>query len=122
ANVDCTPEILLQFALLGSVYAERVMRVSEPTIGLLSNGSEVSKGNELTKAAYKLLEASHLRLYGNVEGKDVFDHVVDVVVCDGFSGNVLLKAGEGVAEMMYALLQTELDVADPRILDAIRPI
>ena len=98
------------------------MRVSEPTIGLLSNGSEVSEGNELTKAAHKLLAASHLRMYGNVEGKDIFEHVVDVVVCDGFSGNVLLKAGEGVAEMMIALLQTELDAVNPTILAAMRPI
>jgi len=122
ANVDCTPEILLQFALLGSVYAERVMRVSEPTVGVLSNGSEESKGNELSKATHKLIAQSHLRLFGNVEGKDVFDHVVDVVVCDGFAGNVLLKSGEGVAEMMYALLQTELDGIDPQILAAMRPI
>lgn len=124
ANVDCSPQNLLQFALLGSLYAQKALGRAEPTVGLLSIGAEASKGNELTRAAYPLLQASGLRFQGNVEGKDVFEGAVDVVVCDGFAGNVLLKSGEGVAELIVAILQRELD-ADPHIaesLDVFAPV
>jgi glycerol-3-phosphate acyltransferase PlsX len=120
ANVDCSPHNLLQFALLGSIYAERVMHISEPTIGLLSVGSEESKGNELTKATYKLLQRSPLRFYGNVEGKDVFEHITDVVVCDGFVGNVVLKSGEGLAELIMTLLRKHSESFPPECLKPVR--
>lgn len=122
ANVDCTPENLFQFAFLGSLYAQRVMGIPQPTIGLLNIGAEVSKGNELTKAAYKLIEQSYLPFHGNVEGKDVFEHAVDVVVCDGFVGNVLLKTGEGVVDMMVGAIQRELAVSGSAIAGSVKPI
>ncbi|HEX5323879.1 MAG TPA: phosphate acyltransferase PlsX [Capsulimonadaceae bacterium] len=122
ANVDCSPHNLLQFALLGSIYAEKALGIPNPTIGLLSIGSEESKGNDLTKKAYKLLQESPLRFYGNVEGKDAFEHTTDVVVCDGFAGNVLLKSGEGVAEMMLGVLQREIASFDPTLIESFKPV
>jgi glycerol-3-phosphate acyltransferase PlsX len=122
ANVDCSPHNLLQFALLGSIYAEKVLLMPSPTVGLLSVGSEESKGNELSKATFKLLRESPLRFYGNVEGKDAFEHTTDVVVCDGFAGNVLLKAGEGVAEMVLGFLQREIMAQDPALMDSMKPV
>lgn len=107
ANVDCSPENLRQFALLGSVYAERVMKYHSPRVGLLNIGGEESKGNELTKAAHQLLKSTSINFVGNVEGKGIFEHDVDVVVCDGFAGNVLLKASEGIAEFIVELLRSE---------------
>lgn len=124
ANVDCSPRNLLQFALLGAIYAERVMGVPNPKVGLLNIGAEEGKGNDLTKETYRLLQATSLNFRGNVEGKDVFEHSVDVVVCDGFAGNILIKSGEGMAEMVFELLQREID-ADPLItesLDVFEPI
>jgi glycerol-3-phosphate acyltransferase PlsX len=101
ANNECTPEYLLQFGYMGSFYAERYLGISKPRIGLLNNGSEESKGRELQKEAYALLkaagEAGDINFVGNVEGRDVPCGKVDVVVCDGFSGNVLLKSIEGTA-------------------------
>ncbi|MGI4789567.1 MAG: phosphate acyltransferase PlsX [Janthinobacterium lividum] len=115
ANVDCSTRNLRQFALLGAIYAERVTGVSNPKVGLLNIGSEEAKGNELTKEAHQFLKSTSLNFFGNVEGKDVFEHAVDVVVCDGFSGNVLIKSGEGMAEMVFDLLhrliETEPEVA-----------
>ena len=108
AMMDCSPHNLHQFALLGSIYAQKVFNLPNPSIGLLNVGSEPGKGNELTKAAYKLLEQSGLNFAGNVEGKDLFDHATDVVVCDGFVGNVLLKATEGIGEFIVDLLKQEL--------------
>ena len=124
ANVDCSPRNLLQFALLGAIYSERVLKVPNPKVGLLNIGAEEGKGNDLTKEVHRLLWATPLNFLGNVEGKDVFEHAVDVVVCDGFAGNVLLKSGEGMAEMVFDLLQREVD-ADPLVaasLDIIVPI
>jgi len=117
ANVDCSPRNLLQFALLGAIYAERVLKVPNPKVGLLNIGGEEGKGNGLTKEVHRLLRATSLNFRGNVEGKDVFEHAVDVVVCDGFDGNVLLKSGEGMAEMVFDLLQREVD-ADPLIAES----
>lgn len=97
ANVDCNPVHLLQFAIMGSVYAEQVLRVSKPRVGLLSNGEEESKGNELTRAARELIAGAALNYVGYVEGRDIFDGKVDVIVCDGFTGNIVLKTMEGVA-------------------------
>ena len=114
ANVDCSTRNLLQFALLGVIYAERVMGVPNPKLGLLNIGSEEGKGNELAKEAHRLLGATPLNFFGNVEGKDVFDHAVDVVVCDGFWGNVLIKSGEGMAELVFELLH-RMTEADPEL-------
>ncbi|HYB74265.1 MAG TPA: phosphate acyltransferase PlsX [Candidatus Sulfotelmatobacter sp.] len=109
ANVDCKPRHLHQFGIMGSVYAEAVLGTRVPRVGLLSIGEEESKGNELTREAFKELEEeAGIRFIGNVEGRDVFNGQVDVVVCDGFTGNVALKIGEGVAEIFVSLLREEL--------------
>lgn len=104
ASVDCSTRNLRQFALLGAIYAERVTGVDNPKVGLLNIGSEEGKGNELAKEAFHLLKSTSLNFFGNVEGKDVFEHAVDVVVCDGFWGNILVKSGEGMAEMIFDML------------------
>ncbi|MFC1485862.1 phosphate acyltransferase PlsX [Candidatus Latescibacterota bacterium] len=96
ANTDCKPEHLNQFGVLGSIYVSRVLGIENPRVGLLNIGEERSKGNELTEKAYNLLEKSNLNFIGNVEGRDIFEGTADVVVCDGFVGNVLLKFGESV--------------------------
>jgi glycerol-3-phosphate acyltransferase PlsX len=108
ANVDSRPKHLLQFAVMGSVYAARVLGVSDPRIGVLSNGTEETKGNDLVIRAAELLRQSGLHFVGNVEGRQVFDGAVDVVVCDGFVGNVVLKFGEGLAVGIFTLLREEL--------------
>jgi phosphate acyltransferase len=108
ANVDCRPKHLLQFAVMGSVYAQRVMGVPSPRVGLLSNGEEDTKGNELVIRAAELLRRSELRFIGNVEGRGVFAGDADVVVCDGFVGNAVLKFGEGLALGIFSLLREEL--------------
>ena len=109
ASVDCSTRNLRQFALLGAIYAERVIGVPNPTVGLLNIGSEEGKGNELAKEAFQLLKSAPLNFFGNVEGKDVFEHAVDVVVCDGFWGNILVKSGEGMAEMVFDLLHRTIE-------------
>ena len=97
ANVDCKAEHLFQFGVMGEAYAQKLLKVQEPRVGLLSNGEEASKGNELTKEAYQLLQ--HLPTFvGNVEGNNIFDASTDVIVCDGFVGNLVLKTSEGVAD------------------------
>jgi glycerol-3-phosphate acyltransferase PlsX len=108
ANVDCSPEQLLEFAIMGRCYARQVLGAPSPTVGLLSIGEEESKGNSLTHEAHKLLKAHVEGFAGNVEGRGVFEGIVDVVVCDGFDGNIVLKTGEGVAEMVMKLLKEEL--------------
>jgi glycerol-3-phosphate acyltransferase PlsX len=105
ANVDCKPIHLLQFALMGSIYAERVLGVSEPRVGVLSNGEEDTKGNELTRAVSQQLAAVPVNHIGYVEGRDIFNGKVDVVVCDGFTGNVALKTMEGVASFAGEMLK-----------------
>jgi glycerol-3-phosphate acyltransferase PlsX len=105
ANVDCTAEHLLQFALMGSTLVSALEHKDSPTIGLLNIGSEDIKGNEVVKQAADLLQSSDLNFYGNVEGNDIFRGVTDVVVCDGFVGNVALKTAEGVAKMMGGFLK-----------------
>jgi glycerol-3-phosphate acyltransferase PlsX len=100
ANPDCKPENLLQFGIMGATYAEKVRGVKNPRIGLLSNGEEAGKGNELVKHTYPLLQESGLNFYGNVEGKEVINGRVDVVVTDGFTGNVMLKSSEAVAKLI----------------------
>jgi glycerol-3-phosphate acyltransferase PlsX len=105
ANVDCKPRHLLQFGLMGSIYAESVLAVAKPRVGVLSNGEESSKGTELTRAASALLGATALNYIGYVEGRDIFNGKVDVVVCDGFTGNVALKTMEGVASFAGEVLK-----------------
>ena len=100
ANPDCKPENLLQFGILGSIYAEKVRGVKNPKVGLISNGEEEGKGNELVKAATPLFKASTLNYYGNVEGKEVIGGKVDVAVTDGFTGNVMLKSSEAVGKLI----------------------
>ena len=100
ANPDCKPESLIQFDILGSIYAEKVRGVKSPKVGLVSNGEEEGKGNELVKGATPLFKASNLNYYGNVEGKEVIGGAVDVAVTDGFTGNVMLKTSEAVAKLI----------------------
>jgi glycerol-3-phosphate acyltransferase PlsX len=108
ANPECRPEHLLQFAVMGSIYASKLRGVDNPRIGLLSNGEEAGKGNQLVKETYPLLEASGLNFIGNVEGKELFGGAADVVVTDGFTGNVMLKASEAVAKLIVDVLRQEL--------------
>jgi len=108
ANADCRPEFLQQFAILGSIYAQNVLGNANPRIGLLSNGEEAGKGNQLVKDAFKLLSESKINFIGNVEPKELFGGEVDVVITDGFTGNVLVKTSEAVAKMITDVLKEEL--------------
>lgn len=108
ANPDVHPEHLLQFAIMGTVYAAKMRGISNPRLGLLSNGEEPGKGNELVKHSFPLLENSGLNFIGNVEGKEIYDGEVDVVVTDGFSGNIFLKTSEAVAKLLVDTLRAEL--------------
>jgi len=104
ANVDCKAEHLVQFAIMGETYAKDVLKIAKPKVGLLSNGEEESKGNETTKDAFEMLKKLE-SFVGNVEGNNVFDGSVDVIVCDGFVGNILLKASEGVADSITKIIK-----------------
>ncbi|MDY0120719.1 MAG: phosphate acyltransferase PlsX [Sulfurimonas sp.] len=104
ANVDSKPEHLAEFAVMGGCYAEDVLKIAEPSIGILANGEEDSKGNEVTKAAHKLLKG-YRGFKGNVEGSDIFNGSCDVITCDGFVGNLVLKASEGVASTISQLIK-----------------
>jgi glycerol-3-phosphate acyltransferase PlsX len=108
ANVDCTPRMLVQFAVMGEVYSRVILKTDRPRIGLLSIGTEEQKGNELTRTALPLLRSLPLNFVGNVEGRDVYSGDVDVVVCDGFVGNAILKASEGLAELVRQMLRESL--------------
>ncbi len=108
ANADCRPEFLLQFAVLGSVYAQKMLNIANPRVGLLSNGEEAGKGNQLIRDTYPLLAESGLNFIGNVEGKEVFNGAADVVVTDGFTGNILLKSSEAVAKFLLELIKQQL--------------
>jgi glycerol-3-phosphate acyltransferase PlsX len=107
ANADCTPEQLLQFAIMGSMLVSCVEHKENPSVGLLNIGSEDIKGSEVVKATAALLRQSHLNFYGNIEGNDIFKGTADVVVCDGFVGNVTLKASEGLVQMIGKFLSQE---------------
>jgi len=108
ANVDCKPKHLYQFAVMGSIYAQEVLGLPNPRVGLLSIGEEEGKGNELTFGAHELLKASSLNYIGNVEGRDIPFGRVEVTTCDGFVGNVVLKFGEGLAEAVMKLMKDEI--------------
>ncbi len=109
ANVDCKPHHLLQFGIMGSLFVKEVNKKDSPSVGLLSIGEEGSKGNQQVKKAFDLLAGSDLNFVGNVEGRDIFRGEVDVVVCDGFVGNICLKLSEGLAEAILTMLKTELE-------------
>ncbi|MCS6944734.1 MAG: phosphate acyltransferase PlsX [Sutterellaceae bacterium] len=109
ANVDCTPEHLLQFAVMGAALVAAVEQKERPSIGLLNIGEEAIKGNDVVRRAADLLRASPLNFYGNVEGNDVYKGTTDVVVCDGFVGNVALKTAEGLAQMLVAIIREEFE-------------
>jgi glycerol-3-phosphate acyltransferase PlsX len=108
ANADVKPQYLLQFAVMGSVYMEHIFGVPSPRVGLLNVGHEEGKGNQLTQDAYPLLAASGLNFAGNIEGKDVPEGAVDVVVCDGFTGNVIAKLSEGLAGVLSGWIRQEI--------------
>jgi glycerol-3-phosphate acyltransferase PlsX len=107
-NVDCKPQHLVQFALMGSVYVTQMLGKSAPRVGLLSNGEEESKGNELTRDANQILKRTKLNYVGYTEGRDIYNGRIDVVICDGFVGNVVLKVSEGLAEAIGLMLRKEL--------------
>ncbi|MBU0952077.1 MAG: phosphate acyltransferase PlsX [Elusimicrobia bacterium] len=108
ANVNCKPKNLLQFAIMGNIYVKEIFGIASPRIGLISIGEEKTKGNELTLGAYDLLETSNLNFIGNIEGRDIPQGNVDVAVCDGFVGNVILKLSEGIADMLFKLIKSEI--------------
>ncbi len=108
ANADAKAEHLLQYAIMGSIYAEKVRGIKNPRIGLLNVGTEEKKGNELTKAAFGLLSNANINFIGNVESRDLLDGVADVVVTDGFTGNITLKTIEGTALSVFSMLKTAL--------------
>ncbi|MBE3558995.1 MAG: phosphate acyltransferase PlsX [Ktedonobacteraceae bacterium] len=122
ANTDCKPEYLLQFALMGSIYIERIFHIKAPRVGLLANGEEESKGNQQVIEAHQLLkknaQALHLNFIGNIEGRDIPTGNVDVVVCDGFVGNVVLKLSEGIGETFTDMLKEQLTSSLPSKLAA----
>src|SRR5215470_4829183 len=109
ANVDCKPRHLEQFAIMGDIYSRAIFGIRRPRVGLLSIGEEDSKGNELTKEAFKSLKRAPINFIGNVEGRDIFKGEIDVIVCDGFTGNVALKLSEGLIETFATMLRQELE-------------
>src|SRR5215467_1551462 len=108
ANVDCKPHHLEQFAVMGDIYSRAIFAIRRPRVGLLSIGEEDSKGNELTKESFKALKRAPINFIGNIEGRDIFTGDVDVIVCDGFTGNVALKLSEGLYEAFASMLKQEL--------------
>jgi len=122
ANTDCKPEYLQQFALMGSIYTQRIMHLQSPRVGLLSNGEEEGKGNQQVQEAYQLLKVNAailgINFIGNVEGRDIFTGTTDVVVCDGFVGNVVLKVSEGLSEALMGMIRDEMTRTPPNKLAA----
>ena len=117
AVTDCTAQNLYEFAIMGEVYAQKVIGLANPKVGLLSNGEEDSKGNALTKEAFKLMKDVP-GFQGNVEGSDIFNASVDVVVCDGYTGNIVLKASEGVVSTVFTLMKTHIKKSIPAKIGA----
>jgi glycerol-3-phosphate acyltransferase PlsX len=116
ANVDSTPAMLAQFAVMGEIYSRIIFHNAAPRVGLLSIGEEEHKGNELTRAATPLLKTLPIQFIGNVEGGDIYSGLADVVVCDGFIGNVALKVSEGLVDMMQSMLREALEATVTRKL------
>lgn len=119
ANVDCSPRMLAQFAVMGEVYSRVIFHTKNPRVGLLSIGEEEHKGNELTKLATPLLKSLPLNFIGNVEGRDVYTGHADVVVCDGFVGNVALKVSEGIVDVIKQMLRESLEATVTRKIGAV---
>ena len=119
ATTDCTPEILTQFALMGAVYSRKVLGRNPPKVGLMSVGTEDAKGNALSKETFEALETAPINFIGNIEGHDVFKGEVDVVVCDGFTGNVILKTSESIAHAVSSWLKQEVTRNPIRIVGAL---
>ena len=119
ANIECKPVHLAHYAVMGSIYSREVLGCQNPRVGILSIGTEDSKGNELTLEAFKLCKQLELNFIGNVEGHDLFQNHVDVVVCDGFVGNIVLKSCESLALAMFAMLKSELTASARRQLGAL---
>ena len=115
---DCTPQNLYEFGAMGEAYVQKIMSVRSPRVGLLSNGSEESKGNALTKEAFTLLKDLD-GFVGNVEGKDIFNGKVNVIVCDGFTGNILLKTSEGVVTTVFDLMKQHIRKSMPAKIGAL---
>jgi glycerol-3-phosphate acyltransferase PlsX len=111
ANADCKPQYLLQFGIMGSIYAEKVLGIDRPRVALLSNGEEEGKGNELVKEAFSLFKDSSLNFIGNAEPKEFFGGEVDVIVCDGFTGNILIKTSESVSKLLLDIMKKELSAS-----------
>jgi len=119
ANVDAKPRHLVQYAIMGSVYAHHVQGVANPRIGLISVGEEDGKGNDFTREVFALLKQAPVNFAGNVEGNDLFEGGIDVVVCDGFTGNIILKTCEATAKIMFKWLRTEIKATPLRMLGAL---
>jgi glycerol-3-phosphate acyltransferase PlsX len=118
ANVDSSPEMLAQFAVMGEIYSRVIFKVERPRVGILSIGEEEHKGNELTKSATPILKTLPIHFIGNVEGRDIYSGAADVVVCDGFIGNVVLKVSEGLADMIRTMLKEAFTATVTRKLGA----
>lgn len=119
-NVDCRPQHLVQFAVMGSLYAKHILGYETTSVGLLSIGEEDTKGNELTANTKELIQKAGLNYYGHVEGKDITRGVTNVVVCDGFVGNVILKFGEGIGELIFDMIKTEVKKGGlPKLIGAL---
>ena len=114
ANVDCSPRMLAQFAVMGEIYSRVIFRIERPIVGLLSIGEEEHKGNQLTHEATPLLKGLSLNFMGNVEGRDIYSGKADVIVCDGFIGNVALKVSEGLVDMFNQMLRQSLEATITR--------
>jgi glycerol-3-phosphate acyltransferase PlsX len=119
ANTDCKPIYLLQFGIMGSAYAERVLGIPNPRVGIVSTGEEEGKGSILVKETFKLLKESDLNFIGNVEGKDIPAGLADVVVTDGFSGNIVIKLSEGVAALLMGVMEEEIKKRPVAVLGAL---
>ena len=119
ANVDCRPNQLVQFAQMGSIYAEHVLKIHEPRVGLLNIGHEPSKGNHLVKEVYPLLQNVSLNFVGNIEGRDISRGDCDVIVCDGFVGNVVLKFAEGLSDALFGMMKEEFTSSIPSAAGAL---
>jgi glycerol-3-phosphate acyltransferase PlsX len=119
ANVDCEPKLLAQFAIMGEVYSRVILGCARPRVGLLSIGEEDHKGNDLTRQAMPLLRTLPLHFIGNVEGRDLYTGHADVIVCDGFTGNVALKVSEGIVDVIKQMLKESLDASITRQIGAV---
>ena len=119
ATTDCSPEILMQFAIMGSAYSHQVIGQAVPKVGLMSVGTEEAKGNALSKEAFDLIENSPVKFIGNVEGHDLFEGGIDIVLCDGFTGNIVLKSCEATAKIMFKWLKHEIKASPLRLLGAL---